>query len=127
MNSFSGIIAELKLKHDQETEHTDLKLKSARSWRNKLAIGLVVSLFALLVLIVIVCIASNRSSTRQIRINNLESKVANMTGSQSELQAQYDIIKGQYDSVKKQYDHLLANSTLAANSTIAANSTTGVI
>ena len=103
VNSQSGVVAEMKLKHSAELETQKEKLTRTRKQRNIVALVLGASVFALIILIVIVGIASNRSATRQIRINNLEKKVLNLTQSLQESQTIYG-------TLLQTYQQLLNNS-----------------
>ena len=93
----------MKLKHSAELETQKEKLTRTRKQRNIVALVLGASVFALIILIVIVGIASNRSATRQIRINNLEKKVLNLTQSLQESQTIYG-------TLLQTYQQLLNNS-----------------
>ena len=59
-------------------------IKGVKTWRNRAGFALLFSFFALIALIIIACVASNRSATREIRIKDLENEVRNLTQTQSQ-------------------------------------------
>jgi len=87
VNSHSGVIADLKLKHADELEKKQTKLIRVRTQRNTAAILLGAAIFALIILVIAVCISSNRSATRLARVHTLEDKVTNLTAILEQTQA----------------------------------------